>query len=325
MSETTSSRLLRLLSLMQGRRDWPGDELADRLEVSGRTVRRDVERLRGLGYPIESLTGPAGGYRLRRAPRCRRCCSTTRRRSRSRSACAPPRVVGRRASRRRPCGRSSSSSRSCPSTCGGGCTRSAATATLSAGSGPMVDPQDLTVVASACRDRERLRFGYEARDGATAGGWSSRSRSSTSAAAGTWSPGTAAARTGAPSASTGSPARAAGGRCDARELPAARTPPPTWRQPVRRPAALRRAGHRPVPAGDARAEPPLLGHGRADRRRDLRAAHQRGRPRLAGARIPCWARLRGPRAARADRAPGDAWGSGSAWWVKAARTSTAAG
>src|SRR3954454_4319242 len=63
MSET-SSRLLELLSLLQGRRDWPGGELAERLEVSGRTIRRDIERLRGLGYPVESLTGPAGGYRL---------------------------------------------------------------------------------------------------------------------------------------------------------------------------------------------------------------------------------------------------------------------
>src|SRR3954452_23366974 len=61
----TSSRLLELLSLLQGRRDWPGAELADRLEVSGRTIRRDMERLRELGYPVESLTGPAGGYRLR--------------------------------------------------------------------------------------------------------------------------------------------------------------------------------------------------------------------------------------------------------------------
>ena len=61
----TSSRLLTLLSLLQARRDWPGGELAERLEVSGRTIRRDVERLRGLGYPVESLTGPAGGYRLR--------------------------------------------------------------------------------------------------------------------------------------------------------------------------------------------------------------------------------------------------------------------
>src|SRR5262249_57356690 len=61
----TSSRLLELLSLLQGRRDWPGEELADRLEVSGRRIRRDIERLRQLGYPVESLTGPAGGYRLR--------------------------------------------------------------------------------------------------------------------------------------------------------------------------------------------------------------------------------------------------------------------
>lgn len=61
----TSSRLLDLLSLLQARRDWPGGELAERLEVSGRTIRRDVGRLRELGYPVESLTGPAGGYRLR--------------------------------------------------------------------------------------------------------------------------------------------------------------------------------------------------------------------------------------------------------------------
>src|SRR5213082_2865254 len=64
MSET-SSRLLELLSLLQARRDWPGAQLAERLGVSGRTVRRDVERLRDLGYPVESLAGPAGGYRLR--------------------------------------------------------------------------------------------------------------------------------------------------------------------------------------------------------------------------------------------------------------------
>src|SRR5204862_1378746 len=60
----TSARLLDLLSLLQARRDWPGAQLAERLGVSGRTIRRDVERLRDLGYPVESLTGPAGGYRL---------------------------------------------------------------------------------------------------------------------------------------------------------------------------------------------------------------------------------------------------------------------
>ena len=63
MSET-SGRLLKLLSLLQTRRDWPGEELARRLEVSGRTIRRDVERLRGLGYPVDAVTGPAGAYRL---------------------------------------------------------------------------------------------------------------------------------------------------------------------------------------------------------------------------------------------------------------------
>src|SRR5436190_711119 len=60
----TSGRLLKLLSLLQTRRDWPGAELADRLAVSPRTIRRDIERLRGLGYPVEASTGPAGGYRL---------------------------------------------------------------------------------------------------------------------------------------------------------------------------------------------------------------------------------------------------------------------
>ncbi|RLK25543.1 HTH domain-containing protein [Micromonospora sp. M71_S20] len=60
----TSARLLALLSLLQARRDWPGALLAARLDVSARTVRRDVERLRELGYPIAAVKGPDGGYRL---------------------------------------------------------------------------------------------------------------------------------------------------------------------------------------------------------------------------------------------------------------------
>ncbi|MEV4377586.1 WYL domain-containing protein [Streptosporangium sp. NPDC049644] len=60
----TSARLLALLSLLQTRRDWPGALLAERLDVSSRTVRRDVDRLRELGYPITAFKGPDGGYRL---------------------------------------------------------------------------------------------------------------------------------------------------------------------------------------------------------------------------------------------------------------------
>jgi predicted DNA-binding transcriptional regulator YafY len=60
----TSARLLALLSLLQLRREWTGGELAERLEVGPRTIRRDVEKLRSLGYPVEAEPGVAGGYRL---------------------------------------------------------------------------------------------------------------------------------------------------------------------------------------------------------------------------------------------------------------------
>jgi predicted DNA-binding transcriptional regulator YafY len=60
----TSSRLLALLSLLQSRPDWPGRELAERLGVSTRTIRNDIERLRELGYPVEAGRGPTGAYRL---------------------------------------------------------------------------------------------------------------------------------------------------------------------------------------------------------------------------------------------------------------------
>jgi predicted DNA-binding transcriptional regulator YafY len=60
----TSARLLRLLSLFQGRRYWSGADLAERLEITSRTVRRDVDKLRQLGYPIHSAAGAEGGYQL---------------------------------------------------------------------------------------------------------------------------------------------------------------------------------------------------------------------------------------------------------------------
>jgi predicted DNA-binding transcriptional regulator YafY len=163
--ETTSSRLLTLLSLLQARRDWPGGELASRLEVSRRTVRRDIDRLRGLGYPIESLSGPAGGYRLEAGTampplllddeeaiaiavglRTAAQASVAGIEETSvRALVKLEQVLPRHLRRRvRALG--------------------AVTATLPGG-GPLVDPAVLTAVASACRDRERLRFGYQGRGG----------------------------------------------------------------------------------------------------------------------------------------------------------------
>ena len=60
----TSSRTLRLLSLLQTQRYWPGGTLADRLGVSVRTLRRDIDRLRELGYPVDAHRGVDGGYQL---------------------------------------------------------------------------------------------------------------------------------------------------------------------------------------------------------------------------------------------------------------------
>lgn len=60
----TSSRLLRLLSLLQSRRQWSGRDLSERLEIDARTVRRDVEKLRELGYPVRASSGLGGGYQL---------------------------------------------------------------------------------------------------------------------------------------------------------------------------------------------------------------------------------------------------------------------
>jgi predicted DNA-binding transcriptional regulator YafY len=164
MSET-SSRLLELLSLLQGRRDWPGDELAVRLEVSGRTIRRDVERLRGLGYPVESITGPAGGYRLRAGTAMppllldddEAIAIAVGLRTAARTSVTGIEETAVRALvkleqvlpahlRRRVAALGS------------------ATFTLAPG-GPTVDPQYLTVIAAACRDSERLRFDYRRRDG----------------------------------------------------------------------------------------------------------------------------------------------------------------
>jgi predicted DNA-binding transcriptional regulator YafY len=64
VTNAPAARLLNLLSLLQTPREWPGSELADRLNVTPRTIRRDIDRLRELGYPVEASMGNTGGYRL---------------------------------------------------------------------------------------------------------------------------------------------------------------------------------------------------------------------------------------------------------------------
>jgi predicted DNA-binding transcriptional regulator YafY len=161
----TSSRLLDLLSLLQARRDWPGGELAERLGVSGRTIRRDVERLRALGYPVQSLTGPAGGYQLRAG------------------TAMPPLLLDEEEAIAIAVGLRTAAGASVT-----GIEETAIRALVkleqvlpahlrrrvaALGSamvaapapGPTIDPQDLTTIAAACRDAECLRFGYTSRDG----------------------------------------------------------------------------------------------------------------------------------------------------------------
>src|SRR3954471_17305700 len=161
----TSSRLLELLSMLQARGAWPGTELADRLEVSGRTIRRDIERLRQLGYPVESLTGPAGGYTLRAG------------------TAMPPLLLDddeaiaiavglRTATRASVTGIEETAVRALvkleqvlPAHLRRRVSALGSATVAMPASGPTVDPQALTVIAAACRDSECVRFGYRRRDG----------------------------------------------------------------------------------------------------------------------------------------------------------------
>jgi predicted DNA-binding transcriptional regulator YafY len=160
-----AGRLLDLLSLLQARRDWPGAILAERLGVTGRTIRRDVGRLRDLGYPVESVSGPAGGYRLRAG------------------TAMPPLLLDeeeaiavavglRTAARASVTGIEETSIRALvkleqvlpPHLRRRVAALGSATIAPPAG-GPTVDPQHLTTIAAACRDFECLGFDYRSRDG----------------------------------------------------------------------------------------------------------------------------------------------------------------
>ncbi|HEY2764484.1 MAG TPA: YafY family protein [Pseudonocardiaceae bacterium] len=158
----TSSRTLRLLSLLQTHRYWPGTELADRLEVSVRTLRRDIDRLRELGYPVTAQRGVDGGYQL------------------AAGAALPPLVLDdeeavalavglQAATQGAVAGLAEASVRALTKVVQVMPPRlqrrvevlRAMTVPVAWGtSGPSIDPGVLTAVAQACRDTERLEFGY---------------------------------------------------------------------------------------------------------------------------------------------------------------------
>ncbi len=166
MTTDTPARLLTLLSLLQTPREWPGGELAERLGVSRRTVRRDIDRLRELGYPVQATMGADGGYRL------------------VAGKAMPPLVlddeeavaiaVGLRAGAGHAVeGLDEASVRALakleqvlPSRLRHRvATLQAATTPLTSGDGPSIAPETLTVMASTVAGHERLRFAYRAGDG----------------------------------------------------------------------------------------------------------------------------------------------------------------
>jgi predicted DNA-binding transcriptional regulator YafY len=165
----TSARMLRLLSLLQTHRYWPGTELAQRLQVSPRTLRRDVDRLRELGYPVDAARGVAGGYQLRAG------------------AAVPPLLLDdeeavaiavalRTAAAGAVAGFEDTSVRALAKVIQLLPPRlrrridalRAATSPAVPGGGPPLDAAALTTIALACRGEERLRFGYTTRDGEVA-------------------------------------------------------------------------------------------------------------------------------------------------------------
>jgi predicted DNA-binding transcriptional regulator YafY len=171
----TSSRTLRLLSLLQTRRYWPGEELAGQLRVSPRTLRRDIDRLRELGYPIQAQRGVAGGYQL------------------AAGSALPPLVVDdeeavalalglQAAAHGAVEGIAESSVRALAKVVQvmparlrrrvqalGAMTVPASWETAGGAARETVDPEVLTTLALACRDTERIRFSYTAAGGEPTG------------------------------------------------------------------------------------------------------------------------------------------------------------
>lgn len=183
----TSTRTLRLLSLLQNHRYWPGSELAERLGVSPRTLRRDIGRLRELGYPVQAQRGIDGGYQL------------------AAGAALPPLVVDDDEAVAVAVALHTAAAQATPGEAAGGdaagdaaagdaaeaAVRALAkitqvmpgrlrrrvealaavteSATWNVAGRPNLDPVILTTIALACRDNERVRFDYTAADGTRTG------------------------------------------------------------------------------------------------------------------------------------------------------------
>jgi predicted DNA-binding transcriptional regulator YafY len=159
----TAARLLRLLSLLQARRDWTGPALAERLGVTTRTIRNDVERLRNLGYPVHATPGAAGGYRL------------------GAGAAMPPLLLDDEEAVAVAVGlRTANTVTGIEETAVRALAKleqvlparlrhrvnALQTATVPVPGGqPRVDADVLTTLAAVCRDRERLRVDYQTHDG----------------------------------------------------------------------------------------------------------------------------------------------------------------
>lgn len=161
----TTSRMLRLLSLLQTHRFWRGSELAERLEVSARTLRRDVDRLRALGYTVHARRGADGGYQLEAG------------------SSLPPLLlddeeavaiaVGLRTATAGPLTGIEEISLQAlaklehilPPRLRSRIKALSTTIVPMIGSGPNIDPATLATIAQACRDQARIRFSYRRRDG----------------------------------------------------------------------------------------------------------------------------------------------------------------
>src|SRR6202789_4215058 len=161
----SSARLLRLLSLFQGRRYSSGPELSERLQVNARTLRRDVDKLRSLGYPVAAAAGTGGGYQL------------------GAGATLPPLLLDndeavavavglRTAASGTVTGIEEASVRALaklqqvlPARLRRKITALHSFIEPMVNAGPTVDAETLTMIAGACRDYEKLRFKYHSRDG----------------------------------------------------------------------------------------------------------------------------------------------------------------